>query len=155
LREDTQRLEEEKAALEGMVESSDELLMEIARQTRLDRMEEDDEDEEDVDDGGDAVAPPTAMLPAPVPPATAPKEIDTEGPMEMIPDEEALVPHEVILANAEPEIPQLLLHHPLMRDYEESQPRMMDDLDELDDDPNEDRFDMDEWFPKDGSNDRD
>jgi DNA-binding transcriptional MerR regulator len=32
LREDTQRLEEEKATLEGMVESRDELLMEIARE---------------------------------------------------------------------------------------------------------------------------
>jgi hypothetical protein len=41
LREDTQRLEEEKATLEGMVESHDELLMEIARETGLDRMGED------------------------------------------------------------------------------------------------------------------
>jgi predicted nuclease with TOPRIM domain len=32
LREDTQRLEEEKATLEGMVESHNELLMEIARE---------------------------------------------------------------------------------------------------------------------------
>jgi hypothetical protein len=31
-------LEEEKATLEGMVESRDELLMEIARETELDRM---------------------------------------------------------------------------------------------------------------------
>jgi hypothetical protein len=37
-----------------------------------------------------------------------------------------------------------------MRDYEETLPRMMDDLD----DPNEGRSDMDEWFPEDGSNDR-
>jgi hypothetical protein len=36
LREDTQRLEEEKATLEGMVESRDELLMENARETGLD-----------------------------------------------------------------------------------------------------------------------
>jgi hypothetical protein len=42
-----------------------------------------------------------------------------------------------------------------MRDDEERPPRMMDDLDDLDDDPNEDRSDMDEWFPKDGSSDRD
>jgi hypothetical protein len=41
-----------------------------------------------------------------------------------------------------------------MRDYEESLPRMMDDLDDLDDNPNEGRSDMDEWLPKDGSNDR-
>jgi hypothetical protein len=38
-----------------------------------------------------------------------------------------------------------------MRDYEESTPRMMDDLD----DPTKASSDMDEWFPKDGSNDRD
>jgi hypothetical protein len=54
-------LKEGKTTLEGMVESHDELLMEIARETRLDCMEEDeddDEEEEDVDDGGDAAAPP-------------------------------------------------------------------------------------------------
>jgi hypothetical protein len=45
LREDTQRLEEEKATLEGMVESRDELLMDIARETRLECMGEDGEDE--------------------------------------------------------------------------------------------------------------
>jgi hypothetical protein len=58
LREDTQRLEEEKATLEEMVESRDELLMEIAKETELDRMEEDEDDEEDADDVGDAAAPP-------------------------------------------------------------------------------------------------
>jgi hypothetical protein len=42
LRDDTQRLEEEKATLDGMVESHDELLMEIARETGLDRMGEDE-----------------------------------------------------------------------------------------------------------------
>jgi hypothetical protein len=60
LREDTQRLEEEKATLEGMVDSHDELLMEIARETRLDHMgvgEDDEEEDEDADDGGDATAP--------------------------------------------------------------------------------------------------
>jgi hypothetical protein len=53
-------LEEEKAILEGMVESRDELLMEISRETGLGRMGEDEDDEEekeDVDDGGDAAAP--------------------------------------------------------------------------------------------------
>jgi hypothetical protein len=72
LREDTQRLEEEKATLEGMVESHDELLMEIDRETGLDHMGEDEDDEEDADDGGDATAPPAAAPPPPVPPATAP-----------------------------------------------------------------------------------
>jgi hypothetical protein len=70
LREDTKRLEEEKATLEGMVESRDELLMEIARETGLDRMgedEDDEEEEEDVDDGGDAAAPPAATPPPPAP----------------------------------------------------------------------------------------
>jgi hypothetical protein len=110
-------LEEEKATLEGMVESRDELLMEIARETGLDRTGEDAKDDEDADDG-----------------------------------EEAPILHEVILADAEPE-PRL--YHALMRDYEESPPRMMEDLDDLDDDPNEGYSDMDEWFSKDGSNDRD
>jgi hypothetical protein len=32
---------------------------------------------------------------------------------------------------------------------------MMDDFDDLDDDPNEGRSDMDEWFPKGESSDRD
>jgi hypothetical protein len=47
LRDDTQRLEEEKATLEGMVESRDELLMEITRETGLDHMGEDEEEEEE------------------------------------------------------------------------------------------------------------
>jgi hypothetical protein len=88
LREDTQRLEEGMATLEGMVESRDDLLMEIARETGQGRMgddEDDEEEEEDADDGGDATAPPAA----------APDEIDEEGPMEVIPEEEASMPHEV------------------------------------------------------------
>jgi hypothetical protein len=52
LRDDTQRLEEEKATLEGMVESHDKLLMEIARETGLDRMEEEEEEEEEEEGGG-------------------------------------------------------------------------------------------------------
>jgi hypothetical protein len=52
LREDTQRLEEEEATLEEMVESHDELLIEIIREMGLDRMGEDeDEEDEDADDG--------------------------------------------------------------------------------------------------------
>jgi hypothetical protein len=65
------------------------------------------------------------------------------------------VAHGVILADAELEIPQPRLYHALMRDCEESPPRMMDGFDDLDDDINEGRSDMDEWFPEDGSNDRD
>jgi hypothetical protein len=75
--------------------------------------------------------------------------------MEMIPEQETPVPHEVILADAEPEMSQPRLYHTLMRDYEESLPRMMEDLDVLDDYPNEGCSDMDVWLPKDGSNDRD
>jgi hypothetical protein len=64
------------------------------------------------------------------------------------------VAHEV-LVDVEPEMPQPCLYHALMRDYEESPPWVMDDLDNLDDDPNDGRSDMDEWFPEDESNDRD
>jgi peptidoglycan hydrolase CwlO-like protein len=88
LREDTQRLEEEKATLEDMVESHDELLMDIARETGLDRMGEDEneeEEEEDADDGGNATTPPAAAPPPPVPPAIMPKVIDEESPIEAIP----------------------------------------------------------------------
>jgi hypothetical protein len=80
LREDTQRLEEEKATLEGMVESHDELLMEVAREIELHRMGEDDEDEEeeeDADDGGVVIAPPAAALPPLMPPVGAPEVITT------------------------------------------------------------------------------
>jgi hypothetical protein len=77
-------LEEEKVTLEGMVESRDDHIMEIARETGLDRMGEDTEDEEedeDADDEGDATAPPV-----PVPPTAALEEIDDEGPVEMVPE---------------------------------------------------------------------
>jgi hypothetical protein len=89
LREDTRRLEEEKATLEGMVESHDELLMEIARETGLDRMGEDAKDEgedEDADDRGDAAAPLATAPPPPVPPIAAPEEINDDGPVEVIPE---------------------------------------------------------------------
>jgi hypothetical protein len=131
-----------------MVKSRDELLMEIVRETRLDRMGEDEdeeEEEEDADDGGDATSPPAAVT----------EEINEEGPMEVIPEQEAPMPHEVILADVEPEMPHLHLYHELMRDYEDHPLRMEDDFDDLDDDPNEGCSVMDEWFPKGGSNDRD
>jgi DnaJ-domain-containing protein 1 len=61
-------LEEEKATLEEMVESHDEMLMEIAREMGLDHMgEDDDEEEEDADDGGDATEPSAATPPPPAP----------------------------------------------------------------------------------------
>jgi hypothetical protein len=89
----------------------------------------------------------------PMPPATAPEEIIEEGLVEMVTEQEAPVVHEVIFADAEPEMPQPHLYHALMTEYEESSPRMMDDLDDMDDDPNEGRSDMDDCFPEDGSND--
>jgi hypothetical protein len=63
LRDDTQRLKEEKVTLEGMVESRDELLMEIIREMGLDHMGEDDEEEEDANEREDAAAPPAAAPP--------------------------------------------------------------------------------------------
>jgi hypothetical protein len=92
-----------------------------------------------------------------------PKEIiEEDAPMEMVPEQEAPMAPEVILADAEPEPPQPRLFNMIMRDYEKSLPRMengpheldnLDDMYDLDDDPNEGRSGMDEWFPKDGSND--
>jgi hypothetical protein len=82
LREDAQKLKEEKATLEGMVQSRDELIMEMTEEYGLNCMgENDDDEEEDDDDEGNAVT-----HPVPVPSATAPEEIDDEGPLEMIPE---------------------------------------------------------------------
>jgi hypothetical protein len=160
LREDAEKLREEKITLEGMIQSRDELIMKLAKEYGLNRMGENDDDADD-DDEGNVVAPPA---PAPTP-ATVPEEIiKEEAPVEMVPEQDAPMAHEVILADAEPELPQPCLFNMIMRDYEESPPRMeigpqelddFDDLYDLDDDPNEGRSDMDEWFPKDGSNDRD
>jgi hypothetical protein len=60
--------------------------------------EDDKEEEEDADDGGDVIAPLAAALPPPAPPANALEEIDEEGPVEAIPEQEAPMPHEVIPA---------------------------------------------------------
>jgi hypothetical protein len=73
-----------------------------------------------------------------------PKEINEEGPMEAIPEQEVPMPHEVVMAEAEPEIPQLRLYRALMRDYEENPLRLEDDFDDLDNYPNGGRFDVDE-----------
>jgi hypothetical protein len=158
LREDAQKLKEENNKLEGMVESRDELIMETAKEIRLDHMGEDVEAKDEDNDGGDTNAPPIAVVPpsAPAPPtATVPEEVIVEeDPIEMVPKQESPVAHDVILANAKPELPHPCLYRTLMRDYEESPSRMMDDLDDVDD-LTEASSDMDEWFPKDGSNDRD
>jgi hypothetical protein len=144
MRNDTQRLEEENATLEEMVKSRDELLMEIAREMALDRMGEHEEEEEDTDNEGDATAPPAAAPPPPAPPAVVPEEINKEGPMEAISEQEVPMPHKVIMTEAESEIPQLRLYHALMRDYEENPLRLEDDFDDLDDYPNGGRSNVDE-----------
>jgi hypothetical protein len=147
LREDAQKLKEEKTTLEGMIQSRDELIMEMVEEYGLNHMGENN-DEEDEDDEGNIVAPP-----APVPAAVLDEIIEEEAPMEIVSEQEALVAHEVILADAEPEPPQPRLFNMIMRDYEESPPRMenglqdlddLDDLYDLDDDPNEGCYDMDE-----------
>jgi hypothetical protein len=117
LREDTQKLREEKTTLERMIQSCDELILEMAEEYGLNRMGENDinKDEND-DDEGNAVAPPV-----PAPTAVPEEIIEEEDPVEN-------GPHEL---------------------------DDLDDLGDLDEDPNEGRSDMEEWFPQDGSNDWD
>jgi hypothetical protein len=78
LREDAQKLREEKTTLEGMIQSREELILEMAKEYGLNRMGENDDDEdEDDDDEGNIVAP---LAPAP---AAMPEEIvEEEAPME-------------------------------------------------------------------------
>jgi hypothetical protein len=117
LREDAQRLREERTTLEGMIQSRDELILEMAEEYGLNHMGENDDDEdEDDDDEGNAIAPPTPA------PAAVPEEIvEEEDPMED-------GPHEL---------------------------DDLDDLGDLDEDPNEGRSNVEEWFPQDGTNYRD
>jgi hypothetical protein len=100
-----------------MIQSRDELIMEMTEVYGLNRMGENDDDEdEDDDDEGNTVAPlapaPTAML-------------------------EEIVKEEDPVENGPQELDDL------------------DDLGDLDEDPIEGRSNVDEWFPQDGSNDRD
>jgi hypothetical protein len=83
LREDAQKLREEKTTLEGMIQSRDELILEMAEEYGLNHMGENDDDEdEDDDDEGNAVAPSAPT------PAAVPKEIiEEEDPMENGPHE--------------------------------------------------------------------
>jgi hypothetical protein len=78
LREDAQKLKEEKTTLEGMIQSRDELIMEMAEEYGLNRMGENDDDE-DEDGEGNAVAPP-----APVPAAVPEEIIEEEAPWRMV-----------------------------------------------------------------------
>jgi hypothetical protein len=76
LREDAQKLKEEKTTLEGMIQSRDELIMETAEEYGLNRMGENDDNE------GNATAP-TQL-------AIVPEEIiEEEAPMEMVPEQDA------------------------------------------------------------------
>jgi hypothetical protein len=140
-----------------MIKSRDELLMEMAEGYGLNHMGENNDDEDDDDDDEGNIAAP----PAHVPPTAALEEIvEEEALIEMVSEHEAPMVHEVILTDAEPEFPLPRLFSMIMRDYEESLPRMMNGPHELDvlddlDDPIEADYDMDEWFPEDGSNDRD
>jgi hypothetical protein len=115
LREDAQKLREEKTTLEGMIQSRDELILEMAREYGLNSMGENDDDEDD-DDEGNTVAPPAPAL------AAMPEEIvEEEHPVEN-------GPHEL---------------------------NDLDDMGDLDEYPNEGCSNVEEWFPQDGSNDRD
>jgi hypothetical protein len=160
LREDAQKLREEKAKLKGVVKSRNELIMEITNEIGLNHMGEDaedkeDEEDEDDDDKGDVTASP-AVPPSPVlvPPAATHEVIITEeeDPMEMVPEQQAHVAREAILVDAGPTPQHPHLYTLLMRDYLESRSRMMDDPHELDD-LTEANYDVDEWYPEDGSND--
>jgi hypothetical protein len=71
LREDAQKLREEKTTLKEMIQSHDELILEMAEEYGLNRMGENDNDEDD-DDEGNTVAP---LAPAP---ATVPEDIVEE-----------------------------------------------------------------------------
>jgi hypothetical protein len=106
LREDAQKLREEKTTLEGMIQSCDELILEMAKEYGLNHMGENNNDEdEDDDDEGNTVAPPTPA------PAAVPEEIvEEEDPVEN-------GPHEL---------------------------DDLDDMSDLDEDPNEGRSDVDE-----------
>jgi hypothetical protein len=100
-----------------MIQSCDELILEMAKEYGLNRMGENDDDrDEDDNDEGNTITPPTPA------PTVMPEEIvEQEAPMQNGPQE-------------------------------------LDDLDELGDlneDPNEGRSDVNEWFPQDGGNDRD
>jgi hypothetical protein len=63
--------------------------------------ENDDDEDEDDDDEGNVVAPLAPVLPVAVPK----KIIEEEAPVEMVPEQEAHVAHEVILVDAEPAPP--------------------------------------------------
>jgi hypothetical protein len=81
LREDAQRLREERTTQEGMIQSCDQLILEMAEEYGLNRMGENDDDEDD-DDEGNAITPPALA------PTAVPEEIiEEEDPVENSPHE--------------------------------------------------------------------
>jgi hypothetical protein len=83
LRENAQKLNEEKTTLEGMIQSRDELILEMAEEYGLNHMGENDDDEDEDDNNeGNVIAP---LAPAP---AAMPEEIiEEEDPVENGPHE--------------------------------------------------------------------
>jgi DNA repair exonuclease SbcCD ATPase subunit len=145
-KEAIEKLKKENATLDGMVQSHDKLIMEIAIVIGLDQMGEDDQedddedniDDEDDDDRGDADAPPTTTPPpadatscAVVTPELVVEE--EEDPEMMVPEQEARKALEDILPEEESEPPQPNLFTIFMRDHEGSPSRMYDNLNDLDD----------------------
>jgi hypothetical protein len=119
LKQDAQKLMEEKTTLEGMIQSRDELILEMAEEYGLNHMgdyDNDEDEDDDDDDEGNIIA-----LLAPAPTAVPEEIVEEEDPVEN-------GPHEL---------------------------DDLDDLGDLDEDPNEGHSNVDEWFPQDGSNDRD
>jgi chromosome segregation ATPase len=81
LREDTQKLREEKTTLEGMIQSHDELILEMPEEYGFNRMGENDDDEDEDDDNeGNAIATPT-LAPA----AVLEEIVEEEDPVENYP----------------------------------------------------------------------
>jgi hypothetical protein len=80
LREDAQKLREEETTLEGMIQSRDELILEMAGVYGLNRMGENNDDEDEDDDNeGNAITPPALV------PAVVPEEIvEEEDPWRMV-----------------------------------------------------------------------
>jgi hypothetical protein len=65
LSEDSQKLKEEKTALDGMIQSRDELIMEMVEEYELNCMRDNNDDEDDNDEGN--AVPPTAPTPVVMP----------------------------------------------------------------------------------------
>jgi hypothetical protein len=76
LREDAQKLKEEKTTLEGMIQSHDELIMEMAEEYGLNHMGENDDDKDD-DDEGNTVTPST-----PAPAVVHEEIVEEDAPVE-------------------------------------------------------------------------